>query len=159
MAGRPINELVSEGAGRYGRSQESVLRILTDINREIGHVSEEAIRETAKATGVSTAEVQSVATFYSFISMVPRGAHIVRLCRTISCVMKGSDEILSTVEKELGIKAGQTTPDGRITLETTSCLGLCDQSPAMLVDDMPHSRLTPAKACEILRGLKQREAK
>ncbi len=67
--------------------------------------------------------------------------------------MKGSAGILAALEKELGITAGHTTPDGRITLETTSCIGLCDQSPAMLVDDTPHSRLTPESACEIVRGL------
>jgi NADH:ubiquinone oxidoreductase subunit E len=143
----------------YGRSPESVLRILTDINREIGHVSPEAIRETAKATGVSTAEVQSVATFYSFISLEPRGSHVVRLCKTISCAMKGSPDILEAVEKELGIKAGQTTADGLVTLETTSCLGLCDKSPAMLVDDAPHSGLTPERACEILRALRKEEVR
>lgn len=153
MPDHPITELVSESAAKYGRSQESVYRILTDVNRATGHVSIEAIREIAKATGVSTAEVQSVATFYSFISLEPRGRHIVRLCNTISCAMKGSSGVLAAVEKELGISAGQTTPDGRITLETASCLGLCDQSPAMLVDDTPHSRLTPEKACEILSGL------
>ncbi len=153
MPARPLNQIVAEGAAKYGRTQEGVLRLLTDVNRETGSVSEEAVSAIAKACGVSTAEVQSVATFYSFLSLKPRGRHIVRLCRTISCSMKGSECILSAVEKELGISAGQTTPDGRITLETTSCIGLCDQSPAMLVDDTAHSRLTPEKACEIVRGL------
>jgi NADH:ubiquinone oxidoreductase subunit E len=158
VADRPITGLVSELSAKYGRSQESVLRILTDVNRAAGCVSIEAIQEIAKATGVSTAEVQSVATFYSFISLAPRGRHIVRLCNTISCSMKGSAGILAAVEKELGISAGQTTPDGRITLETTSCLGLCDKSPAMLVDETPHTGLTPAGACEILRSLGRGDA-
>lgn len=154
MSGRPISQIIEEGAGRYGRNQEAVLRLLTDVDRELGSVSEEAMAAIAKCCRVSSAEVQSVATFYSFISTRPRGRHLVRLCRTISCSMKGSAGILAALEKELGIAAGQTTPDGRITLETTSCIGLCDQSPAMLVDDTPHSRLTPEMACEIVRGLK-----
>jgi NADH:ubiquinone oxidoreductase subunit E len=146
---------VAEGVGSHGGGRGSVLMLLTDVNRELGYVSEEAMREIAKASGVSTAEVQSVASFYSFISTVPRGRHIVRLCRTISCEMKGSAGVLAAIEKELGIQAGQTTPDGTVTLETTSCLGLCDKSPAMLVDDTPHSGLTPEKACEIVRGLRK----
>lgn len=153
MPARPVSQIVAEGADRYGRNQEGVLRLLTDVNRETGSVSEEAVSSIAKACGVSTAEVQSVATFYSFISLKPRGRHVVRLCRTMSCSMKSSAGILAALEKELGITAGRTTPDGRITLETTSCIGLCDQSPAMLVDDTPHSRLTPERACEIVRGL------
>ncbi len=159
MTDRPITEPVYEFAAKYGRGQESVLRILTDVNRAAGCVSAEAIQAIAKATGVSTAEVQSVATFYSFISLASRGRHIVRLCNTISCAMKGSAGILEAVEKELGISAGQTSPDGRITLETTSCLGLCDRSPAMLVDDTPHTGLTPEGACAILRSLGREDAR
>ncbi len=154
MTNRKPAEIVAEGVRRYGSGQGIVMQLLADINNESGHVSEEAMREVAKAAGVSTAEVQSVATFYSFFSLEPRGRHIVRLCETISCDMKGSAAILAALEKELGIAPGQTTPDGKVTLETTSCLGLCDQSPAMLVDNTPHSRLTPEQACEIVRGLK-----
>jgi len=154
VTNRKPAEIVAEGVRRYGSGQGIVMQLLADINNESGHVSEEAMREVAKAAGVSTAEVQSVATFYSFFSLEPRGRHIVRLCETISCDMKGSAAILAALEKELGIAPGQTTPDGKVTLETTSCLGLCDQSPAMLVDNTPHSRLTPEQACEIVRGLK-----
>jgi NADH:ubiquinone oxidoreductase subunit E len=68
--------------------------------------------------------------------------------------MKESGAILSALEKDLGIGEGGTTPDGRVTLETTNCLGLCDQSPAMLVDDVAYTGLTPAKACEVVRALK-----
>jgi NADH-quinone oxidoreductase subunit E len=152
---REAAAIVAEGVERHGGGRGSVLMLLTDVNRELGYVPEEAMRAIARAAGVSTAQVQSIATFYSFISLRPRGRHIVRLCKTISCAMKGSAEVLAAVERELGIEAGQTTSDGAVTLETTSCLGLCDQSPAMLVDDTPHSGLTPGKACEIVRGLRK----
>lgn len=151
---RSTGAIIAEGIGRYGSGRESVLRILCDINREHGWVSEDAIRQLSRATGASSAEIAGIASFYSFISLEPRGRHIVRLCNTITCEMKGSREILEALECELHISAGETTPDGRITLETTSCLGLCDQSPAMLVDETPHSGLTPEKACEIVRGLR-----
>lgn len=152
---RPFDEIIAEGVLRHGEGRGSVLMLLTDVNRECGSVPQEAIREIARVCRVSVADVLGVATFYSFISIAPRGRHIVRLCETISCSMKGAGDILPAVEAELGIRAGETTPDGMITLETTSCLGLCDQSPAMLVDDTPHSRLTPGRACEIVRGLVQ----
>jgi NADH:ubiquinone oxidoreductase subunit E len=129
--------------------------LLIEVNRELGFVPDEALREIARVSGTSLADVLGVATFYSFLSLEPRGTHIIRLCDTIICSMKGAPDILSAIEEELGIRAGQTTKDGRITLETTSCLGLCDQSPAMLIDDVPRSRLTAEGAREIVRGLMQ----
>lgn len=150
---RSAEQIVEEGLSRYGSGREAVMQLLTDVNNELGYVPEEAMRAIAKAVGVSNAEIYSVVSFYSFLSIEPRGRHIVRLCKTISCAMKGSADILDALKGELGIGVGETTEDGRVTLETTSCIGLCDQSPAMLVDDVPHSRLTPEKACEIVRGL------
>ncbi|NLP05569.1 NAD(P)H-dependent oxidoreductase subunit E [Candidatus Fermentibacteria bacterium] len=153
MAKTP-EQVVAEAADRTGRSPDSVLRLLQEVNREFGYVPHEAIRAVSRITGKSAAHVRGVATFYSFLSSKPRGRHIVRLCSTVSCEMKGSSEVLKALEKELGICAGNTTPDGRVTLETTSCLGLCDKSPAMLVNDVPYSGLTPETACEIVRGLR-----
>jgi len=150
---RSAEQIVEEGLSRYGSGREAVMQLLTDVNNELGYVPEEAMRAIAKAVGVSNAEIFSVVSFYSFLSIEPRGRHIVRLCKTISCAMKGSADILQALKDDLGIGVGETTEDGRVTLETTSCIGLCDQSPAMLVDDVPHSRLTPEKACEIVRGL------
>jgi len=151
---RTPEQVVADAAGRVGSTPDSVLRLLQEVNGELGHVSPESVREISRITGVSTAQVQGVASFYSFLSLRPRGRHIVRLCTTVSCEMKGSERLLEALEKELCICAGETTPDGRVTLETTSCLGLCDKSPAMLVDDVPYSGLTPEKACEIVRGLR-----
>jgi NADH-quinone oxidoreductase subunit E len=153
MASRKPAEVVAEAVARLGGGQGSVMQLLTHVNNELGFIPEEAMREIARAAGVSTAEIHSVASFYSFFSLKPRGRHIVRLCKTISCEMKESGAILSALEKELGIGAGGTTPDGRVTLETTNCLGLCDKSPAMLVDDVAHTELTPSKACEVVRAL------
>jgi len=146
-------ERVSELAEKYGAGRESILQILTDINRELSYIPAEAIKAVARTTGVSNAEVYGVISFYSFLSTTPRGKHIVRLCSTISCRMSGAPDILKAVSDELGIKPGETTPDGRITLETTSCIGLCDQSPAMLVNDTPYTGLTPDSARGIIAGL------
>ncbi len=151
---RNPEEIVSAAASKYGSGREAVMEILTSINSELGYIPEEAIRAVARVVGVSNADIYSVISFYSFFSTEPRGRNIVRLCNTITCEMNGSSSILEAIEKALDIKTGETTPDGRITLETTSCIGLCDQSPAMLVNDTPHTRLTPEEACRILAGLK-----
>lgn len=146
-------ELASSLVQKYGAGRESILQILTDVNRELGYIPVEAITVTAAAAGVSEAEVYGVISFYSFLSTTPRGRHIVRLCSTISCRMAGAVDVLEAVMDELGVRVGETTSDGRVTLETTSCIGLCDQSPAMLVNDRPYSHLTPESARVIVAGL------
>jgi len=146
-------ELARSLVRKHGSGRECIIRILTDVNHELGYIPSEAIGVIADATGVSDAEVYGVISFYSFLSTKPRGRHIVRLCSTISCKMSGAGDVLAAVMDELGIGVGETTPDGRVTLETTSCLGLCDQSPAMLVNDAPHTHLTPDSARGIVAGL------
>lgn len=151
---RSPEEIVSQSVIRHGSGREAVVEILTDVNRELSWIPEEAIRAIAEVADVSNAEIYSVLSFYSFFSTEPRGRNIIRLCSTVSCQMGGSSEILRALEDELEIKTGDTTSDGRITLETTSCIGLCDQSPAMLINDTPHTRLTPDEARRIVAGLK-----
>lgn len=150
---RNPKEIVAEGLGKYGTGREAIMQLLTMVNEELSWVPEEAIIEIADATGVSAAEVYSVVTFYSFFSTEPRGRNIVRLCSTISCAMAGQGSVLSALVDEFGIEPFETTEDRRLTIETTPCIGLCDQAPAMLVNGEPHVRLTPEKACEIVRGL------
>ena len=152
MARNP-KEIVKEGLGKFGTGREAIMQLLTMVNEELSWVPEEAILEIAEATGVSGAEVYSVVSFYSFFSTEPRGRNIVRLCSTISCAMAGQGSVLSALVDEFGIEPFETTEDGRLTIETTPCIGLCDQAPAMLVNGEPHVRLTPEKACEIVRGL------
>ncbi|MFO8184053.1 MAG: NADH-quinone oxidoreductase subunit NuoE [Candidatus Aegiribacteria sp.] len=152
MSRKPV-EIVAASMAKHGSDREAIMEMLTDVNRELGYIPEEAIRAIAAAVGVSNAEIYSVLSFYSFFSTEPRGRNIVRLCNTITCEMNGSKEILEALENELGITAGETTPDNRVTLEATSCIGLCDESPAMLVNDTPHTRLTPDEARRIVAGL------
>lgn len=152
MARNP-GEIVAEGIKEFGNGRERIMQILTKVNEELSFVPSEAIEAIADATGVSAAEVYSVVSFYSFYSAEPRGRNIVRLCSTISCAMAGQGDVLTALTDELGIEPFETTEDGRITIETTPCIGLCDQAPAMLVNGEPHVKLTPEKACEIVRGL------
>ncbi|MCK5133487.1 MAG: NAD(P)H-dependent oxidoreductase subunit E [Candidatus Sabulitectum sp.] len=152
MARNP-QEIVADSISEFGNGRERIMQILTRVNNELSYVPSEAIEAIADATGVSAAEVYSVVTFYSFFSTEPRGRNIVRLCSTISCAMAGQGEVLDALIEEFGIEPFETTEDYRLTIETTPCIGLCDQAPAMLVNGEPHVKLTPEKACEIVRGL------
>lgn len=150
---RDPREIVAEGLAEFGAGRERMIQLLTKVNTELGWVPPEAMKDIAEALDVSAAEVYSVVSFYSFLSAEPRGRYILRVCDTVSCVMKGQKEVLQALKDELGIEEGETTADGRFTLETTACIGLCDQAPAMLVNNEPHTLLTPEKARAIVAGL------
>jgi NADH-quinone oxidoreductase subunit E len=136
-----------------GAGQEALLQILLavqDASME-NYVSEDAINEIAHILNVSRSRVYSTASFYSAISLKPRGRHIVRVCINAPCENAGKQEIIAVLEDELGIKLGQTTPDGQFTLEGVSCLGACYMSPAMKIDHELYGDLQPAAAVAIIR--------
>ena len=127
----------------HGKSRDALMPILQDLNRAYSYVSDEAMKLVAKELGLPKSEVYGVVTFYSFLSPKPRGKYIVRLCQTISCEMAGSyHPVVARLLKELKIGFGETTPDGMFTLERTNCIGMCDEGPAMLVNEDVHTRLT-----------------
>lgn len=141
-----IRELTRERGG----SRRSLIPILHQLQSEHGHVSEYAMQELAEALGVHPAEIYGVMTFYSFFERKARGRFVLRLCRTISCDMQGKDSVARQLRNELGIDFGETTADGRFTLEWGNCMGMCDQGPALLVGNWVHTSVTPARVAEII---------
>ncbi len=139
---------------RYGNSRESLLPILQQVQIRYGHISDFAQQEIARLLDIHPVEVYSVITFYSFLSIEPKGRYIVRLCRTISCDMAGKDAVVRAIERELGVKFGETTKDRKFSLEFINCMGMCDQGPAMLINEEVFTRLTPRSAVEILKKCK-----
>jgi len=104
--------------------------------------------------GLSSNEIYSVASFYSFINTKPVGKYVIRICKTISCDLAGKNEIIEALEKHLKIQLGSTTDDKMFTLETTNCIGMCDQGPAMLINDKVYTKLDAKKAVEIINEYK-----
>lgn len=138
----------------YGTERSALLPILQAVQRKHKYISEFAQQEVARLLDIHPVEVYSVVSFYSFLHSEPQGRNIVRLCQTISCDMSGKEAVAKAVERELGITFGQTTRDKRITLEYANCLGMCDQGPAMIVNDKVYTHLTPEKAINILNDIK-----
>jgi NADH-quinone oxidoreductase E subunit len=145
-----VNKLVQ----KYGKKRDSLLPVLQELQDEYSYLSEEVINEVARAFNLSQTEVFSVASFYHFLNIKPKGKYVIRLCRTISCQLKGKDEIQRALEAELGIKMGETTPDRKYTLDYANCMGMCDKGPAMMVNNDIYSGLTPSKAVDIVRSYK-----
>lgn len=140
---------------KYGSKRDSLLPILQDIQLKYGYCSDFAQQEVARMLDIHPVEVYGVMTFYSFLSHVPKGKYIIRLCRTISCDLAGKEAIAQALELELGIKFGETTKDRKFTLEYINCMGMCDQGPSMLVNEQVFTKLTPHGVVDILKKFKQ----
>jgi NADH:ubiquinone oxidoreductase subunit E len=148
-----LTEEIEKLIEQYGKDRTALLPILQAIQRKHKYVSDFAQQEVARLLDIHPVEVFGVISFYSFLSSLPQGKNIVRLCQTITCDMAGKEAVAKAIERELGIKFGETTKDKKITLEFANCLGMCDQGPAMIVNDRVYSHLTPEKAVQILNEI------
>jgi len=129
--------------GHYPDGRAASIGALKIVQQHRGWVPDEAIAPIAEMIGISAAELEGVATFYSLIYRRPVGRHVIKVCDSISCYLTGYEEIKTSLEKNLGIGMGQTTTDNRFTLLPICCLGACDKGPTMMIDDDLHGDLTP----------------
>ena len=139
---------------KFGRDRSSLLIILQEIQKKHRYISEYAQQEVARQLRIHPVEVYSIVSFYGFLNSEPKGRNIVRLCRTITCDMKDKESIEKAIERELGIKMGETTEDKKFTIEYANCLGLCDEGPAMVINERVYTKLTPEKAVQHLNSVK-----
>ncbi len=149
-----MTEEIEQLVEKYGRSRSSLLPILQDIQRRHRYIPDFAQQEVARLLDIHPVEVFSVVSFYSFLNTQPKGRNIVRLCQTITCDMAGKAAVAKALERELGIKFGETTKDNKFTLEYVNCLGMCDQGPAVLINERVYPKVTPEKAVQILSEVK-----
>lgn len=144
------NELITELADKYGRSRENLLPILQGVVEQEKFLSDYLMIEIARELDLPAAEVYGTATFYSFLEYKKRGEYVIRVCKTITCAMKGKNQILLTIQDMLKIGVGETSPDKKFSLLETNCLGWCHKAPAMLINDEVFTELTPESVREIL---------
>lgn len=132
----------------------NLLVALKEAQTKHGWLPPDFMAELAESLDVPLNDVYGVASFYSFLTIRPLGRNVIRICRSLPCYLQNGQTIIETVEKEIGIKPGETTPDGRFSFELTNCIGLCDRAPAMLINNDPHVDLTPKKIARILQKYK-----
>jgi NADH-quinone oxidoreductase E subunit len=137
------------------KGQEDLLELLREAQNRSGYLSEKTIVKIAKSLDIPISDVYGVATFYSFLSTKPQGRNVIRVCKSLPCFLKNSRTIIKSVEEELGIKPGETTPDGKFSFQLTNCIGACDKAPAMLINNDVHVDLTPGKISRILKACEQ----
>lgn len=151
-----VGNLVKELTNKHGRSRASLMPILQGIVEKHNYLTDEAMVEVAKELEISAAEVYGTASFYSFLDTKPRGKYVIRVCKTITCSMKGKNDIIQTLEDMLKIKVGETTSDMMFSLLETNCIGWCHKAPAILINEIPYTELTPEKVVEIIKSYMQK---
>jgi len=147
-----VGNLVKELADKHGRRRDSLMPILQDIVRKHNYLTDDAMVNVATELDISAAEVYGTASFYTFLDTEERGKYVIRVCKTITCSMKGKIEIIEVLEDTLKIKVGETTPDKLFTLLETNCIGWCHKAPAILINDMPYTELTPETVVDVIKG-------
>lgn len=143
---------------RYPHPRSALLPLLHLVQSQDGYLTKAGIAFCAEQLGLTDAEVAAVATFYSMYRRSPTGDYLIGVCTNTLCAVMGGDAILATLETELGVSAGQTTPDGRITLEHIECNAACDFAPVVMVNWEFFDNQTPSSAAELAFALRAGQA-
>jgi NADH-quinone oxidoreductase subunit E len=145
---------MSKKLAPQSKDPENLLVTLKQAQARFGYLPPEFLAGLASSLNVPVNDIYGVASFYSFLATRPLGRNVIRICRSLPCYLKNCRIIIETLEREIGISPGETTPDGRFSFELTNCIGLCDRAPAMLINNDPHTDLTPDKIAHILQHYK-----
>ena len=145
-----IEERLSEILSSYQGREDELIPLLQQVQQVFGYLPEPAMRRIAKFLKLPESTIFGVSTFYAQFKLVPTGRNVIRVCRGTACHVRGGARILREVEKHLGIKPGESTPDLEYCLETVACFGACALAPVMVVNDKVHGRMTKAKVKDIL---------
>lgn len=136
------------------QKQSALLAALTQVQKTNGWLSRELMDAVANYLDLPKINVYEVATFYSLYNLEPIGKHKIEVCTNISCMLRDSDAIVERLQSRLGIKLGETTTDGKITIKEVECIAACTAAPAIIIDGIYHENLTPEKVDNILNELK-----
>lgn len=150
-----IDEILTANREKPG----ATMVILNEVQGKVGYISAPLQNYIAEQLKVPVSKIHGVVSFYSFFTTTPRGKHTVKFCMGTACYVGGVEQLLDKANQALGIKAGETTPDGLVTLEICRCVGACSQAPVIVVDENVQGRVKPNKVPQILRALQEEEQK
>ena len=145
-----VREKLAKVLASYKGEREDLIPVLQDTQEIFRYLPAAAMREIARFLNITENTVYGVATFYAQFKLTPLGKKVIRVCRGTACHVRGSTKVLAEMEKRLGIKAGETTPDMEYTLETVACIGACALAPTMTIDGETHGKMTTKKVAEVL---------
>ena len=135
---------------RHGATRDELIPILTDLNSELGYLSPEVMVEVGKLIGAPRSQLFGVASFYQMLSTKPHGRHVVQFCESAPCHVVGGRQVWQALHDGLKLKSGETSADGKWTLITTSCIGVCAVGPVIVIDEDVHGNVEPGQVADIL---------
>jgi NADH-quinone oxidoreductase subunit E len=154
---RELSAIVSEAIEKHGARRDALIPILSEINRALGYIPAEAFQEVHQQLNtptdpvyVSKGQLFGLASFYDMLSTKPRGRHVIKFCENAPCHVVGGKAVWDSLCEALELQNGETTPDKKWTLVTTSCLGLCSVGPVVLIDDDLYGNVSPDQIDGIL---------
>ena len=153
MFGAEFEQEVDRIVAKYPQPSGALLPVLWEVQRANGWINDESERWVAERLGLTPAHVHGTVTFYTMYKQKPTGKYHVQVCTTLSCMLRGSDELVEHLEKKLGIHCGEVTPDGKFSLVRVECLGSCGTAPMFQLNDDFHEDLTLEKVDALLDGL------
>jgi NADH:ubiquinone oxidoreductase subunit E len=148
-----IDEILVDNRDKLG----ATMVILNEVQSKVGYISAPLQSYIADELRIPVSKIHGVVSFYPFFTTTPRGKHTVKFCMGTACYVGGVEQLLDKANQALGIKAGETTPDGLITIEICRCVGACSQAPVIVVDENVQGRVKPNKMPQILRSLQEEE--
>jgi bidirectional [NiFe] hydrogenase diaphorase subunit len=147
--------LLDRAMARTQYRRDALIDILHTAQEIFGYLSEEVLQYVAGSLKMPASKVYGVATFYNFFSLTPKGKHTVTICMGTACYVRGAANILAAISQELGIKAGETTADGAVSLDGARCIGACGMAPAVVIDGEINAQMTPEAAVSRVRALRE----
>ena len=144
----PLEEILE----KYGKEKGALIPLLQEAQEAYGYLDEGIMRELARRSGYQLSQLYGVATFFAQFRLEPIGEYLIRVCHGTACHVAGAPLITGEICNQLAIKEGQTTPDGKFTLESVMCVGACSLSPIMIVGEDTHGKLKPTAIRKILKG-------
>ena len=141
-----IKKIIGAANGKTGAR----IRVLQQVQELVGYLPHEVLETISGEMRIPMSELYGITSFYSFFSMVPKGKYVIQVCLGTSCYVKGGQKILDTLNKDLGLESGGTTPDGKFSLQTVRCIGCCGLSPVMAIREDVHRKVKPSQLKDIL---------
>jgi len=147
---KKIDEIIS----RYDKSEESILAIMQDFQREFHYVPEKGMKRLSDYLYVPESRIYAMGTFYKALSLEPKGKYTVKVCMGTACHLKGSNQIMEVIDRELGLSTSHTTEDKKFTIEGVNCLGACAMAPVVVVGEDYYGHMRPSKIMDVLNKYK-----
>jgi NADH-quinone oxidoreductase subunit E len=147
---RDVSSVVAEAIAHHGDTADALIPVLSEVNDKLGYLPVDALTQISKSLRVPTSQLMSTASFYRLLSTKPRGKHVIRFCESAPCHVMGGRQVWRALQEELNLDPGETSEDGKWTLLTASCPGICGVGPVIMIDDDVYGNVSPDRVPKIL---------